>query len=129
LSAIIASLQPTSKKGKRYAYYTLKSGDKDSTIRLPALEFEQLVVGRIRDLFAKPLELAAQFPNLTVKDTRLLVAAGQHRAEQLTDVGAKESARLIRSVLSYVVVSEVEIQIELNHGKLMFARKRYRRNL
>jgi site-specific DNA recombinase len=108
-----------SKKGRRYAYYTLKSGDKDSTIRLPAVEFEQLVVGRILDLLAKPLELAAQFSNLAVKDTRLLVAAGQHRAEQLTDVGAKESARIIRSILSRVVVREAEIQIELNHPKLM----------
>jgi site-specific DNA recombinase len=108
-----------SKKGRRYAYYTLKSGDKDSTIRLPAVEFEQLVVGRVLDLLAKPLELAAQFSNLAVKDTRLLVAAGQHRAEQLTDVGAKESARIIRSILSRVVVREAEIQIELNHPKLM----------
>ena len=57
-----------SKKGHRYSYYTLKSGDKDSTIRLPALEFEQLVVGRIRDLLSKPLELAAKFPDLAVKD-------------------------------------------------------------
>jgi site-specific DNA recombinase len=73
-----------SKTGRRYAYYTLKSDDKDSTTRLPALEFEQLVVGCIRDLLSKPLELAAQFPDLAVKDTRLLVAAGQHRAEQLT---------------------------------------------
>jgi site-specific DNA recombinase len=107
-----------SKKGRRYAYYTLKSDDKDSTTRLPALEFEQLVVGRIGDLLSKPLELAAQFPDLTVKDTRLVVAAGQHRAEQLTQVDTKESVRLIRNILSRVVVREAEVQIEINHPKL-----------
>ncbi len=108
-----------SKKGRRYAYYTLKSGDKDSTTRLPALEFEQLVVGHtFRDLLSKPLDLAAQFPDLTVKDTRLIVAAGQHRAEQLTEVRAKESVRLIRSILGRVVVREAEIQIEIHHQKL-----------
>jgi site-specific DNA recombinase len=107
-----------SKKGRRYAYYTLKSGGKDSTIRLPALEFEQLVVGRIRDWLSKPLELAAQFTDLTVKETRLLVAAGRHRAEQLTEADTRESVRLIRSVLNRVIVREVEIQIEINYPKL-----------
>ena len=108
-----------SKKGQRYAYYALNADDGKATTRLPALEFEQLVVGRIRDFLSKPLELAAQFPDLTVKDTRLLVAAGQHRAEQLTEVGAKESVRLIRSILGRVVVREAEIQIELNHPNLV----------
>jgi site-specific DNA recombinase len=107
-----------SKKGRRYAYYTLKSGGSNSTIRLPALEFEQLVVGRIRDWLSKPLELTAQFADLTVKDTRLLVAAGQHRAEQLTEAGTRESVRLIRSILNRVVVREAEIQIEINCPKL-----------
>jgi site-specific DNA recombinase len=107
-----------SKKGRRYAYYTLKSGDRDSTIRLPALEFEQLVVARIRDLLSKPLELTTQFADLTVKETRLLVAAGQHRAEQLTEADTKESVRLIRSVLNRVIVREAEIQIEINYPKL-----------
>jgi hypothetical protein len=106
-----------SKKGQRYAYYTLITDNGKATTRLPALEFEQLVVGRIRDLLSKPLDLAAQFPDLTVKDTRLIVAAGQHRAEQLTEVGTKESVRLIRSILKCVIVREAEIQIEMNHPK------------
>jgi hypothetical protein len=75
-------------------------------------------VGRIRDLLSKPLELAAQFPDLAVKDTRLVVAAGQHRAVQLTEVGSKESVRLIRNILNHVVVREMEIQIEINRSKL-----------
>jgi hypothetical protein len=107
-----------SKKGRRYAYYTLRADDGRSTTSLPALEFEQLVVGRIRDLLSKPLELAAQFPDLAVKDTRLVVAAGQHRAVQLTEVGSKESVRLIRNILNHVVVREMEIQIEINRSKL-----------
>jgi hypothetical protein len=108
----------SSKKGQRYSYYTLKADDSKATTRLPAVEFEQFVVGRIRDLLSKPLELAAQFPNLAVKDTRLLVAAGQHRAEQLAEVGHKESVRLIRNILSRVVASDLEIQVEISHSKL-----------
>jgi len=107
-----------SKKGRRYAYYTLKSGGNHSTIRLPALEFEQLVVGRIRDWLSKPLELSAQFTDLTVRETRLLVAAGRHRAEQLTEADTRESVRLIRSLLNRVIVREAEIQIEINYPKL-----------
>jgi DNA invertase Pin-like site-specific DNA recombinase len=108
----------SSKKGQRYAYYTLKADDGKATTRLPSVEFEQFVVGRIRDLLSKPLDLVAQFPNLAVKDTRLLVAAGRHRSEQLADISTKESVRLIRNILSRVVVSEAEIQIEINHPKL-----------
>jgi hypothetical protein len=107
-----------SKKGRRYAYYALQADDRRSTTRLPAHEFEQLVVGRVRNLLSKPLELAAQFPDLAVKDKRLVVVAGQHRAEQLTEVGSRESVRLIRTILNRVVVREAEIQIEINHSKL-----------
>jgi site-specific DNA recombinase len=107
-----------SKKGRRYAYYTLNADDGKATSRLPAVEFEQLVVGRIRDLLSKPLELAALYPNLAVKDTRLLVAAGQHRAEQLAGISSKESVRLIRSILYCVVVREAEILIEINRPNL-----------
>jgi len=107
-----------SKKGQRYAYYTLIADNGKATTRLPALEFEQVVVGRIRDLLSKPLDLAAQFPDLTVKDTRLIVAAGQHRAEQLAEVSSMESVRLIRSILGRVVVRDAEIQIEIHYPKL-----------
>ena len=107
-----------SKKGQRYAYYTLKADDGKAATRLPAVEFERFVVGRIRGLLSMPLELAAQFPGLAVKDTRLLVAAGKHRAERLAEVGHKESVRIIRSILSRVVVLGTEIQIEMNHPKL-----------
>jgi DNA invertase Pin-like site-specific DNA recombinase len=107
-----------SNKGRRYAHYNVKAEDGRTITSLPAVEFEQLVVGRIRDLLSKPLDLAAQFPDLAVKDTRLLVAAGQHRAEQLTEISSKESSRLIRSVLNHVIVGEAEIQIELNRAKL-----------
>jgi DNA invertase Pin-like site-specific DNA recombinase len=110
----------SSKKGQRYAYYTLNADDGKATTRLPAVEFEQFVVGRIRDLLLKPVDLAAHFPNLAVKDTRLLVAAGRHRAEQLADISSKESVRLIRNILSRVVASEAEIEIEISHPKLRF---------
>jgi site-specific DNA recombinase len=110
----------SSKKGRRYAYYTLKAekGPATTVRRLPALELEQLVAGRVRGLLSRPLELIAQFPDLAVKDKRLIVAAGQHRAEQLTEFGSRESVRLIRNILSHVVVREAEIQMEINHSRL-----------
>jgi site-specific DNA recombinase len=83
-----------SKKGRRSAHCTLNADDGKATTRLPALKFEHLVEGRIRDLLSQPLELAAQFPDLTVKNTGLLVAAGQHRAEQFVEYNRK--ARLDR---------------------------------
>lgn len=107
-----------SKKGRRYAYYTLTVNGKISTVRLPAMEFEQLVIRRIRDLLSKPLELAPQFRDLAVKETRLLVASGQHRAEQLTDPSSKEAVRMIRSILTRVLVRKREICIELSGSKL-----------
>jgi site-specific DNA recombinase len=97
---------------------TLNAVDGKAATRLPALEFEQLVVGRIRELLSKPLELGAQFQDLTVKDTRLIVCsrttsrrtAGRSRRQILV--------RLIRNILNYVVVRETEIQIEINYSKL-----------
>jgi DNA invertase Pin-like site-specific DNA recombinase len=107
-----------SKKGRRYAYYTLKGDDGRATIRLPAIELEQLVVGRIRELLSKPLELVRHFPDLVVKETRLMVASGKHRAEQLTDLGSKEAARFSRHIIHRVIVREAEIQIKIDHAKL-----------
>jgi hypothetical protein len=75
-------------------------------------------VSRIQNLLSQPLDLAARFPDLAVKDTRLLVAAGQHRTEQLTEPSSKESVRFIRNILSRVVVRDAEIQIEMDYVKL-----------
>jgi len=105
----------SSKRGRRYSYYTSKAANRSSATvqRLPAIEFEQLVAGRIRELLSNQLDLAKRFNSLSIKETRLLVAAGQHRAELLSDVTSKESAKLIRQIVSRVVVRETEIDVEM----------------
>jgi site-specific DNA recombinase len=114
----------SSKKGRRYAYYTLTPTDECTPAvvqRLPAVELEQLVVSRIRDLLSKPIDLAANFSALSVRDTRLLVAAGRHRAEQLTDITSSDSARLLRNILMRLVLSEAKILIEISVSALKTA--------
>ncbi|RZU42409.1 recombinase family protein [Edaphobacter modestus] len=105
----------SSKRSRRYAYYTLKAANKSSATvqRLPAIGFEQLVVGRIRDLLSNQVDLAAQFKSLSVKETRLLVAAGQHRAELLSEITGEETAKLIRKIVSRVTVRETEVHVEI----------------
>ncbi len=110
----------STKKGRRYPYYTLKANEK-SAIRLPALELEQLVVRKIQDLLSNSLDLAALYPGLAVKDTRLMVAAGQHRAEQLSEITSPESINLLRKILVGVVVREVQVDVEVDRSNLKAA--------
>jgi len=108
----------SSKKSRRYAYYTLKTNDKPAT-RLPALELEQLIASKIRELLSKSLDLAAHYPGLAVKDTRLLVTAGQHLAEQLVEITPADSVNLLRKFLvRVVVVPEDLLEIEINRSEL-----------
>jgi site-specific DNA recombinase len=107
------------KKGKRYAYYLCKADDRGQTVRLPALELEQLVASRIRGLLVRPIDLAGHFSTLAIKETKLLIAAGQHRAELLSDFSAKASIRLAQSILRRVVVKKGQISIELDKTALV----------
>jgi hypothetical protein len=109
-----------SKKGRRYAYYALKANGKNM-IRLPALELELLIASRIRELLSKSLDLTAYYPGLPVKDTRLLVVAGQHRAEQLTEITSVESLNLLRKILVRVMVRESQLELELDRAELKAA--------
>jgi len=109
-----------SKKGRRYPYYTLKANGQ-SAIRLPALELEQLIASKIRELLSKSLDLAAHYPGLPVKDTRLLVTAGQHRAEQLAEITSPESVNLLRKILVRVVVRGDRLEIEVHRSEMKAA--------
>jgi len=110
----------SAKKRRRYPYYTLKDAGK-STVRLPALELEQLIVRRIRELLSNQLDFAGLYQGLSVKDTRLLVAAGQHRAEQFFEITSTESANLLRKILIRVVVLEGQVEIEMDRSELKAA--------
>jgi site-specific DNA recombinase len=64
-------------------------------------------------LLVRPIDLAGHFPSLAIKETKLLVAAGQHRAEQLSDFSSRTSIRLAQNILRRVVVKGGQISIEL----------------
>jgi hypothetical protein len=64
------------------------------------------------------MELSQWFGPLAVRETRLLIAAGQHRAELLSDLSASEARLVIRGMLKRVVVSESEAHIELDQEAL-----------
>lgn len=61
-------------------------------MRLPTVELEQFVVGRICGLLLRQIDLAAHFPTRD-QEARLLVMAGQHRAELLVDVCPSDGHR------------------------------------
>jgi site-specific DNA recombinase len=106
------------KKGKRYAYYLCRSEDRSRTIRLPAVELEQLITSQVRSLLLRQIDLAGHFPSLVIKETKLLIAAAQHRAELLSDASSKPSIGLLRSLLRRAVVKEEQLLIELSRTAL-----------
>jgi site-specific DNA recombinase len=103
-----------SKKGRRYSYYisqALAEGKKVKCIqRIPATEIEQTVVSRVRSLLASQVELARHFPDLSIREMRLLLTSALHRGELLADLGAAEAKN--------IVISESEAQIEIDRGGL-----------
>jgi len=104
------------KKGKRYFYYTLskESGPDNAPRRLRALETEQIVIVLIRSLLGNSLKLAASVPDLSVRETKLLVSAAQHRAARLADEVTAKGIEFIRSVVSRIEISEGHIRIQLD---------------
>jgi site-specific DNA recombinase len=111
-----------SKKGRRYCYYishaAVERKRSKGIRRIPALEIEQLVATRVRSLLSNQVELSQWFGSLAVRETRLLIAAGQHRAELLSDLSTTEARLIIRGLLKRVVVSESEAHIELDQEAL-----------
>jgi len=103
------------KKGRRYYYYTLikESGEDNAPRRLPAVETEQIVIVLIRSLLGNALKLAASAPDLSVRETKLLVSAGQHRALQLADEITAKGVSFLRAVVSRIEISERLIRIQL----------------
>jgi DNA invertase Pin-like site-specific DNA recombinase len=110
----------TVKKSKRYFYYTLTKelGSDSASRRLPAPETEQVVVALIRSLLGNALKLAASVPDLSVRETKLLVSAGKHRAVQLADEITAKDVEFLRAVVSRIEISEERIRIQLGSGAL-----------
>jgi site-specific DNA recombinase len=112
-----------SKKGRRYSYYISQAltggGSTTSIRRIPASEIEQVVASKVRSLLASQVELAGHFPDLSIREMRLLLAAARHRAELLTDLGTSDAKNIFRAIVKRVVMSESEAQIEIDGSRLL----------
>jgi site-specific DNA recombinase len=114
-----------SKKGRRYSYYisqALVQGKKTKCVqRIPATEIEQVVASRVRSLLTSQIELAGHFPDRSIREMRLLLAAARHHAELLTDLGTSKARNIFETIVKRVAMSESEAQIEIDGGKLLQA--------
>jgi site-specific DNA recombinase len=108
----------TAKKGRRYYYYTLqftKHPQSDGAPRrLPAAEIEQIVVSQVRALLGDPIRMADAYPGLSVRELKLLVAAGEHQAIQLAEDISHEGMRFLRKTLRSVQISEDNLRTEID---------------
>jgi site-specific DNA recombinase len=106
------------KKGRRYFYYTLQYGKRSQSNgaprRMPAVEIEQVVVSQIRALFGDPIRMADAYPGLSVRELKLLVSAGHHKALELADDITLEGVHFLRTVLRNVHLADVSLRIELD---------------
>jgi site-specific DNA recombinase len=106
------------KKGRRYFYYTLQysKGPHSAAAprRLPAVEIEQIVVSQVQSLLRDPIQMADAYPDLSVRELKLLVAAGQHLAVQLADHISHEGMRFLRTILRSVKISEDNLRTEID---------------
>jgi site-specific DNA recombinase len=111
-----------SKNGRRYSYYisqALTKGKKARWIqRIPAMEMEQVVSSRVQSLLTNQVELAQYFPDLSIREMRLLLAAARHRAELLTDLGSSEAQSIFNAIVKRVELSESEAKIDIDRGSL-----------
>lgn len=109
------------KKGRRYPYYVSRQSGvqtNGSVRRLPAVETEKAVVSTLRCFLADALRLTKLFPNLRVQQSRLLVSAARHKAELLNDASSKAAYRLVRDLISSVVVNDSGMSVVLCLPKL-----------
>jgi site-specific DNA recombinase len=106
------------KKGRRYFYYALQYSDRSQSDgalrRLPAVEIEQIVVSQVRALLIDPIRMADAYPGLSIRELKLLVAAGEHQAVQLSEDISHEGMRFLRKILRSVQISEDNLRTEID---------------
>ena len=84
----------------------------------------------IRSLLGNPLKLAGSVPDLSVRETKLLVSAGQHWAVQLADEITTKGQGFLRAVMSEVQISEGQHSNSIEQtGSAKFAAWRIARGL
>jgi len=106
----------STKGTRRYRYYVRQdeTGGRDHpSLRLPALEIEQLVRNELRKLLADPLSLAAR-TGMTVNSVQL--ASLEARGEELSATLLRGGADILRHLLTAVTVHPDRVVLSLSHG-------------
>jgi DNA invertase Pin-like site-specific DNA recombinase len=113
------------KGGRRYRYYTsqavIRKQRKQSHLdRIPAQELEQLIYSRIQALLSSPEELSLAFTELALSGNQFQQMVED--ARQLTTTWPKQSsqqsAELLQSIVTRVVIRESSVEIELDIERL-----------
>lgn len=115
----------TVKNGKRYRYYVLQSGAKDSdrqsnALRLPAYDVERQVSLRLRSFLQSTNEV---MKSLTVlgdhpEFTQRLVTAAKKQAEEWPAASPSAVRDFVRKVVRRVMVEEDKIDLEVSRSGL-----------
>lgn len=100
----------TGTQGKHHRYYVAKE------ITLPAKEIEAVLLSELHHLLISPAKLAAILPEEQSDEIEAVIA---NAAEQAVQLKSNPCPAQIGSILNKVVISEVEIRIELSVGGLM----------
>jgi site-specific DNA recombinase len=115
----------TVKNGKRYRYYVLQSGAKDSdsqsnALRLPAYDVERQVSLRLRSFLQsanevmKGLTILGDHPEFAQR----LVTAAKKQGEEWPAASPSAVRDFVRKVVRRVVVEEDKIDLEVSRGEL-----------
>ncbi len=115
------------KKGRRYRYYVsppLKSAERKATDgwRIPAADFEEIVLDRLRAFFASEQEVEEALASLDLDDVHLrstrLTATGL--AEGWAGLSSIEIRDLVQAFVEKVVVSEEGVVASIKRAAVAF---------
>jgi site-specific DNA recombinase len=110
------------KDGKRYRYYTSQtvinhSGPKPTLTRFPAQELEQIVRSQIHALLNAPDRWVAGIEDGSGREVALCRA--QELANAWQKIGVEEQDRLVRTIVTRVVLGRANASIEIDHANLI----------
>jgi site-specific DNA recombinase len=117
------ALRPThAKKGnKRYRYYYAQAAsdvDEEPTLRIPAQELENAVVGELIRFLRDEPRLLAAVPPLGATETKALFASASSSALVLEGSHATDRIRMVRELVSHVVVGKTSLEIGVRDSGL-----------
>ncbi|MGO9564570.1 MAG: recombinase family protein [Candidatus Korobacteraceae bacterium] len=108
------------KKGRRYRYYTSQAairgqGSRSPLKRLPAAEFDRIVVTRLRALFSSADELikVAEVASVPTPKLKAFLDAGASVSNSWDRMARSDTAEYIHRAVQRVIVPSTEVRIEI----------------